>query len=342
MKAKLFIFKLALFFIPFIISLGFYIWTDPFKVIWKYESYFDSEKLNVITLNKDFVSTQNWLNHYPQFGYDSYIFGNSRSMFYEVSDWRKYIDKSFNKCYHFDASGESLYGIEKKFNFLDKRNAKLTNALIIIDDAILNQVENSNGHIFVKSPKLSHQNYLKFQFEFVKAFFDFDFFRAYIDYRMSGQIKGYMKEKNLLDDTPYDYNFITNELKFNYFENQIQNNPKNYYKTAERIFYFRDSTSLKISSKKIGDKQVILLKNIKTICDKNKTRYKIIISPLYEQNKINPEDVLILNEIFGENNVFDFSGINNFTRNIENYYETSHYRPHVAREIMKIVYMNSY
>ena len=63
-----------------------------------------------------------------------------------------------------------------------------------------------------------------------------------------------------------------------------------------------------------------------------------MISPLYDQVKFNPEDLSVLQEVFGHNQVFDFSGVNEFTTSKYNYYETSHYRPHVANEIMKKVY----
>lgn len=35
----------------------------------------------------------------------------------------------------------------------------------------------------------------------------------------------------------------------------------------------------------------------------------------------------ILKDIFGYENVFDFSGINEYTNDIHNYYERGHYRP---------------
>jgi len=40
----------------------------------------------------------------------------------------------------------------------------------------------------------------------------------------------------------------------------------------------------------------------------------------------------------GKKNVYDFSGKNKLTTPIGNYYETSHYRPHVANKIMELIY----
>ena len=54
--------------------------------------------------------------------------------------------------------------------------------------------------------------------------------------------------------------------------------------------------------------------------------------PLY------PEDEKALRAIFGDDCVFNFSGINKWTTDYHNYYEVSHYRPHVASEIMDSIY----
>jgi len=48
--------------------------------------------------------------------------------------------------------------------------------------------------------------------------------------------------------------------------------------------------------------------------------------------------VELLEQIFGRENLFNFSGKNKLTESISNFYESSHYRPHVANEIMSIVY----
>ncbi|MEG2479981.1 MAG: hypothetical protein RSA50_06885, partial [Mucinivorans sp.] len=54
--------------------------------------------------------------------------------------------------------------------------------------------------------------------------------------------------------------------------------------------------------------------------------------------KLSLADKQIIDYIFGQNNVFDFSGINSFTKDYHNYYEDSHYRPHVAKAIIDTIY----
>lgn len=338
MKIRLFIGKLLIFSIPFVLFILLYFYLDPFKVVRHYDSYYTSGQPNYIALNKDYVSTENWVNHHDQYQYDSYIFGNSRSMFYQIGTWKNYIGVGSDKCYHFDASGESLYGIAKKFVFLSTQHMPIRNALFVIDAGALNKADNSAGHIFVKDYRLSGENRIAFQVDFLKDFFDFDFLRALLDFKVSGRIKDYMTKDFLLDDRPFDYDYVTNEVQLSYYENMIRKDTAAYYSSRQQLFYPRDTSVQKFYAPVIKDPQMALLRTIKKIMEADSTHYKIVINPLYDQKKLAPADLRILNELFGENNVFDFSGINAITRSRYNYYEASHYRPFISDSIMKIIY----
>ena len=338
MKIRLFIVKLLIFSIPFLFFVGFYFYLDPFKVVKHYESYYHSGRPNYISLNKDFISTENWVNHHAQYDYDSYIFGNSRSMFYQIGTWKNYISADSAKCYHFDASGESIYGIAGKFRFLAAQHARLRNVLIVMDAGALNKADNSAGHLFLKDPRISGQNRVAFQTDMLKDFFDFDFLRALLDFKWSGKIKDYMTKDFLLDDKPFSYDYVTNEVRMDYYEEMIRKNPADYYVPRADIFYPRDSTFQAVSDAVIRPPQLQLLDTIRRILQENHSNFRIVISPLYDQKKINPADLQTLRKLFGENNVFDFSGINEITRNKYNYYEVSHYRPFIADKIMRIIY----
>ena len=77
---------------------------------------------------------------------------------------------------------------------------------------------------------------------------------------------------------------------------------------------------------------------MRDILVKNHTNFKIVISPLYDQRKLNPQDLSRLNEIFGPGHIYDFSGKNSFTGDYHNYYETSHYRLPVTDSIISMIY----
>ncbi|SMO92605.1 hypothetical protein SAMN06265379_11616 [Saccharicrinis carchari] len=312
-----------------------YIAFDPFKVLYDYESFFDTNAKASVAPNKDYASTTTFIKNSKKINYNSFIFGNSRSIFYQISEWKKHIGEDAI-CYHFDASGESLWALNKKVEFINKKENNIKNMLLVLDYATLTNVKPKSAHSYIISPALvNNSNIIEFHIAFFTAFLTPNFTYAYLDYKISNKMKPYIKK--VLDDRQKNYDNKTNELRFDYFENLIS---KGKYYTPERlsVFYDRDTTIQKFSEECIKENQKIILKNIYSITQKHNSKIKIIISPLYDQIKINKDDLKYLRALFGEENVFDFSGINRFTNNYKNYYEASHYRPHIAREIMRIIY----
>ncbi|MEO5572036.1 MAG: hypothetical protein ABIT08_00125, partial [Bacteroidia bacterium] len=131
--ASKFILKIFVLSMPVLILTGTYLLFDPFMVLYHYDNYLPAE--DHVARNRDFASTEDFINNYPKYKYDSYIFGNSTSFFYEAKDWQPFINTDTTKIFHFDASAESLYGIHQKFLFLKKRNVPVKNCLIILDYA---------------------------------------------------------------------------------------------------------------------------------------------------------------------------------------------------------------
>ena len=333
-----FIIRLNLFLSPIYFLLILYFYFDPFKVLYHYETFYPIGKTRSVVLNYDYVAVETFKNNKKTYKYNSFIIGNSRSRFYEIEEWQKYIGS--NECFHFDASNESLYGILKKLEFLEKHKVQLTNVLLIIDYGVLIQTENTEGHLFVKHTDLSGENKLGFQFTFFKSFLNLNFLRAYFDFKRTGKIKRYMERELLLDSTPTDYNVRTNEMKLNYFEKLIRMQPDSFYNAEKLSSFPKRSVIQTYFPPTIKEKQIEILKQINAIFFRNKSKYKIIISPLYDQVKLDSTDKNILDVLFGKENVYDFSGINKLTQDYLNYYENSHYRPHIASRIMGIIYTN--
>ena len=330
-----FIAKLALLSAPIILLVVFYVTTDPFKVVYKYSAYYESGKPSTVILNRDYVSTEMFLKNDPVYHYEAFIFGNSRSLFWQIEDWKSYIRT--DQCFHFDASGESIYGIYQKFNLLTQRKVSIKHAIIILDSETLKTVENSRGHLLLKHPLLSGQSWLSFQMEYLKTFFSGKFLLAYIDYKLTGKIKPYMTENYILDNRPMDYDIKWNQIKFTYFEKIISDNRDSYYEPRSKIFFSRDQVQ-EASPAVISDKQKEMLLTIRKIFEQNHTDYRIVINPLYDQKKFSQIDLEYLKTLFGKDHVFDFSGINSITRDKYNYYEESHYRPQVSRKMLSVMY----
>ena len=325
--------------IPLLALVILYLALDPFKIIKSYDSLIDPKEKCFVAINQDYVSTTTFIKNSKKINYNSFIFGNSRSMFYQVAEWKKHLSNN-STCYHFDASGEGIWAIDKKIEFIDKEGKEIKNVLLVLDYSVLIRDKPKSGHLFMITPALvNNSNLIDFHETFLSSFLSPKFLYTYLDFKISGKIKPYMKENFLLDDRPRNYDVLTNEFKYNYFEKLMDQNK---YYTPERlsVFYERDTLLQKFSPPALHDSQKKILSRMNSILKKHHTNLKIVINPLYNQKKLNNNDLVYLKNLFGSDNVFDFSGINEFTKDYKNYYEAEHYRPQVATKIMDVVYKN--
>lgn len=325
---------------PLLILLIPYLSLDPFKVIKAYGTFYNPNVKGSAGLNRAYIRTIIFLKNCKKTNttYNSFIFGNSRSMFYQVSDWKKHLSPESN-CYHFNAPGEALWALNKKIEFLDNQGLEIKNALLILDYAILTQDNPKSGHLDITTPVLgNNSNIIDFHLTLLRAFLSPKFLYAFIDFRTSGAAKPYMKKNNIFCDAPINYASDTNEVRWDYSEDLIR---KNLYYTPERLSVFNDRDTIQsYSSVSIEENQKVIFSNIHRIFKKHNTKVKIAISPSYDQIKLNKADLSYLKYLFGRENVYDFSGINEFTNDYRNYYDQWHYRPHVSREIIEEIYKN--
>ncbi len=332
---KKYLLKLAIFLSPFLIVIATYLLQDPFKVLYHYDKYFVPYGTIHIQLDKDFVSTQNFINKYDVFHYDSYIFGNSRSMYYPIEEWKKYVQGS--SFYHFDASGENLIGIERKVQFLANRNVPIKNALFVIDAKVLMDTICAQNPVRAEHPALSGQNWLAFQQIFFKSFSDPNFLMSYYQLLLTKRFTPKMS-KTLLNIEGGYYNDTTNEIFFNGLDAAIARNADSFYNARMDRFNTRIHDTDRAQMQNIDSGKLKMLTRIKNILVKDNTNYKFIISPGYNQLPMSKNDVKILKELFGENNVYDFTGVNDITSDFHSYFDETHYRPFVAVRLLDSVY----
>lgn len=329
---KLFI-KLSLIMLPIIILLVSYIILDPFKVVRQYDKFYENGKFPVLELNRDYVSFVTHENQYRKLKYDSYIFGNSKSRAFKAKDWSGMIQNSI--IYHFDSNLESIYGILKKLEYLDKNEIKIKNSILVIDDGVLlgNSKNFYKGHLFNKYHAYTDVTFFEFHYDFIRSFCTYDVFVPYLKFKLLGDSSNL--KKSLIFQTNPEYVIQnSNEYNFEYLENKIKNDSVNYYR--DLVW-----SKLKINKEypvSINNESFNILVKINKLLKKNNTNFKIIISPSSNSYKLNKKDLILLKSVFGIKNVFDFSGINQFSKNKGNFYEHTHYRYHVANEILNIIY----
>ena len=331
---KKFVIKSLLFCLPILLPLLLFVIIDPFMLIGNNCGKIKLEKKYNIMLNRDFQTVELFEENYKKQQYHSFILGNSRSFFYDIDIWSKYVNATGNS-FHFNCNGEILYGIERKLDYLNKKNVKIKNTLIVLDYYTLSKVKNLRKHLFIKHPLISGESYFTFYLEMFKGFFPKAII-PHLDLFLTGKRKDYMVKFGIAKNI-WKLNPNTNQMRLFHYDSIIEKDASLYYKSRRKKFYKRDSL-LHTSKKVINGVQKRLLSNIKKILISQNTNYKIIINPLYDQKKLNNEDLIYLNNLFGKSNVYDYSGKNEITDNYQNYYETSHYRPNVALKIMKEIY----
>ena len=137
-------------------------------------------------------------------------------------------------------------------------------------------------------------------------------------------------------------------FKFKYFYTTPSNDflfPENIelLKKDSLAYYKNDWFPYKPENPKVYEESIREhhLKDLELISEafkRNKTNYKVIIAPLYDQRAYNSKDKAILEKYFGKNNVFDYAGKNELTNYLGNYYEGSHFKPVVGKKIMEEIY----
>src|SRR5579884_4287975 len=84
--------------LPLLASLGYYVASDPFKVIWPHDfarNYYNDQPWE---LNREFASTELLLHQYQHEGYDGFILGSSRSFPFHCDEVEKYLPGA--RVYH--------------------------------------------------------------------------------------------------------------------------------------------------------------------------------------------------------------------------------------------------
>lgn len=324
-----FLIKLCLFLSPLIILIIGYLITDPFKIIRTYEAYPDNFAKS---LNRDRISTQIFLNNNQQYNYKSFIFGSSRSSVFYAREWGKHINDA--TPYHFDASCETISGVATKLKFIESKGNKVENALFVFDRSLFNYEQDTLGSVFVQDYRVSGLDWWKYHTIFINTYFSKGFFVAFYDNLITGNFRNYMRQ--FLEFRKINYTPVVNDFIFTSYIEQIKKDSVGYYNQPD--FFYTRSKAKNLQPPAIKAYQLKYLAMIKESLKKNNSKFKIILGPTYDQHYFNQQDLETLIKYFGKENIYDFSGINEFTENVDNYYEIYHYKPSVANAIMNEIY----
>ena len=307
---------------PLWISIILYVIIDPWKIIWNYDSYLD------IKVNAGYRSYK-LLTAHDSIPYNSFIIGSSRSQQYPVQEWELLLADTNATGFHLDQSGDCIYGALERLEYVYQHLPEIRHVLLIVDHNFLEGTNPPTGAQFCTPWQMTKSNdFLKFQLSCFRFLFTKNGLELLLDF---GEVKTLL---------PYYFD-ERNEPHLVGKEWALTCDPEYYYShlILQDVYklYPRDSIE-EIGAAIITPKCIELLSHMQNLFDINQTEYKVVVSPLFDQVKLNPVDKHILDSIFGGENVFDYSGINAYTKDTLNYYESSHYRPQLAKQVMREVY----
>lgn len=327
---KKLILKLLVLTSPLIAILFVFIVIDPMMIFYSYESPYNR---NNPVINDRSVQARHLLS--KPHNYTGFILGSSRSKGFKTNSWKKYIKS--DTIFHMGVNDETAYGICMKLKYLDSLGYKIKDVLILLDARILSRPYNPEPHTFREYPLVSGESYAEFYKKFLFAFLNPVFFKTYVNFKFFGKKNQDTEKYFWLVD--FRYNKLTGDADFYEYEKQISADSVKYYQTS-KVFYSREYAANYNPVPVITHAGEYYLKIIGTLFIKHNTEYRLIITPNYDMKKNHEKDMKILVEIFGSKYVYDYSGINDITKNISNYYEEKHFKPYVADTILMNIYKN--
>lgn len=332
---KAFLRKISIYLSPvFIYFLVIYI-ADPLKCFRTYPEYYKS---SFVSYNRENVCLALFEQVPNNVQINSFILGNSCSHAYKTNEWLRHLPPG-SRAFHLDAYRETLDGIEKKLEYLQHRGNAIKNVIIIIDRSVFSSKFKS--YMYVMPKRLNHSN--QFYVEHLKILTSLKFVASYCYYYFFHNNLSFMKEYGFIDSHQTSNN-QTGDLNYNQDEELAADSVNIYNKLKQQDWIKRENVTNLIGNNSfegLNARNIQCLQTIKKILDANKTNYKIVINPLYDQKALPNNELQILLNVFGAKNVFNFSGANIYTNDFKNFYDGVHYRPSLANKVMDSVYKSN-
>lgn len=262
--------------------------------------------------------------------YNSFIFGSSRS----CSVYACYLQKKIpdSRFFHYANWNETIGGIYRKLFILDSLGYNIDNVIIYIDSDCSFRDDGKcrpADHFLLTG--VGRVNSVKNHFFSFFSNFDVDKFNILVGITVEGNVFPNW-ESDLLTNDP---NHICSDSVINHY-GEIRKG-ENFLNKIDSLkksgFLEKRPEKQTFHEPQISDLEVGFLSGIKEIMKKENTNYYVIITPLYDQIKFNSSDIKILRDCFGDR-LYDFSGKNEITENIQNYPDKAHFQNYVSKNIL--------
>lgn len=320
---------------PFIALIGLYIVEDPFMILREYDDY-DHPKF--VLNNIGHIGWLKFKKYNPSRHYDSFILGASCSNSYQSCYWSKYIKGNIIRL---NSNNESLYELVKFTEAIEKQpNQKIKNILIVSDPILLSMDKEETDLMHTLPTEVSGRMGISLHWEYLKAFFARPFLAAYTKHILL-KISDETTKVYFNNNKPSTDKYTNDVLGINEREAEIKLKGEEFYKGRAEQFAGWNTMRRETMPALFGDSQIALFKRVKAVAQRHNTNLKIAIGPNLETGYMNPKDDAILRKIFGDKNVVNYNvPAHKDLEKKENFYDKVHYRPHIAKQILRDLYAN--
>ena len=273
-----------------------------------------------IQMNERFVKVDYLQKNHQK--YNAYLFGSSRIGVIEPKVFEQYISKS--RFYNFTLSSANFYDYLKHLEYFVKENYEIKTLVLQLDVENMNNYgEDSNDYLSLLHPDVVDESLALFYGRYLFGFFPLNL-RSKIEINLQKELR-----------KPYDLE--RGSWKLPILEKELIENDQQYVAKVKR-FHLHNRRVIQYTKR---HQDMKALKNIVGLCEKKGVKLYVFTTP---HNK-NMMDTFVLkdykkylNDIVSLTDFYDFSGYNSVTNNNTNYYETSHYRPHVGKLIARKIF----
>jgi hypothetical protein len=218
---------------------------------------------------------------------------------------------------------------------LDEKGYDLKNIMVYIDTDYTFDGEGKlspmDHYLITKESKF------KYYYNHLISFFsNFDTDKLKILMGKGEQTSSFVNRK--LDPVTNDFNHecSADEIrKYQYVQSDEEFKHKMDSLKKSGFMYERPKTQ-QYKSPQISEEEKVMIEKIATLLEKHHSKYFVVLTPLYDQQKLNNKDFYILKKYF-KNNLYDFSGKNKYTEDFYNYPDRIHFQNYISKQIIDSV-----
>lgn len=316
---------------PLLLLLGLFLWTDPFRTL----HVFDINDVN--TVNREYVSTELYLRNKDTYHYNAFVFGSSQASGLNTYTWKMYLPEGAS-TFLFQSWSENITGVKQKLEWLDANGANIDHALILIDmPGFFSKNQVTYDALSMKHYALSGESAWRYH---AREYYNFIQKPSSWIESTKQTILGY-KQTISADSITNDW-FAENVRDYESIPKQdslsqcTEQTRKNFFLMNANV----SDEDVLMASAMISERFKPTLETIRAVLEKQNTDYYIIVTPIYRFTNpyMNPEDLCTLQDVFGEDRVYDFSTRKEYTSDYNDFFDPIHFGTRLGWYMLREIY----